>query len=110
MSRAKGSLFERMIAKRFVEHDGLDPHIAAIASSSGRFGHLDVGADIVTTRFAIECKHRESLSKAPWYWLDHISFPGRRRLLVLKRNRQRPLVVLDLEDFLALTRLEHPDA
>lgn len=109
VSRAKGNLFERVIAKRFVEADGLDAHIAAIASSSGRVGHLDIGADIVTRSYAIECKHRESLSMLLWGWLANISYPGKTRLLVIKRNRRPPLVVLQLDDFLTLTRQETPD-
>lgn len=102
MSRAKGNRFEREVARRFVEADGLDPEIAVIASSTGRVGHLDLGADVVSRRFAIEVKHRDAISLLPWRWLDHISFPNRIRLLVVKRDRLRPLVMLDLDDFLTL--------
>ena len=109
MSRRKGSAFERAVAAEFIQSDGLDEHIQAIASSAGRVGHLDIGADIVTRRFAIEAKHRESLSELFWTWLDHIHFPQRIKLLVVKKNRHRPLVVLYLDDFLTLTRMETPD-
>lgn len=106
MSRAKGTRLERDVARLLVAHDGLDPDIALIASSTGRVGHLDLGADILTTRFAIECKNREDITDRLWQWLVRIRAPLRIPLLVVKRNHRRPLVVLDLDDFLTLTRQE----
>ena len=106
MSRAKGTRLERDVARGLVAADGQPPHIAAIASSTGRVGHLDIGADVISTRWSVECKNREDITDRLWSWLDGIRSHGTRSALVVKRNRRRPLVVLDLEDFLTLVRLE----
>ena len=102
MSRAKGNAFERDVAKRVVAVDGMPDHIRAIASSCGRVGHLDVGADIVTMSTAWECKNREDLPRRLWDWLAHISYPSDRKALVIKRNHQPALVLVTLDDFLEL--------
>ena len=101
MSRAKGNRFERDVARRLVAADGPCPTTGPLASSTGRVGHLDLGADIYTCTFAVECKARESVGSYLWSWLDHINPLGKTRLLIVKRNRHRPLVVLDLD---ALTK------
>lgn len=106
MSRAKGNRFEREIARRLIEVDGSDPIAAGLAA--GRVGHLDLGADIITKRFAVEAKHRQSIAGYLWTWLDHLADRVAWRehipILVIKRDRCRPLVVLDLDYFEALLK------
>ena len=102
MSRQKGNRLERTAAAALIAADGPDPLISKVASSTGRVGHLDLGADFYTRRLAGEAKSRESIGKYLWEWLDHIDPIGHVPLLVVKRNRHRPLVVLSLDDFITL--------
>ena len=102
MSRAKGNRLERNVARAFVDSDGVCPLYGHLASSTGRVGHLDLGADIITRNFAVECKNREDITDRLWTWLDHISVPAHTPLLVVKKNRRLPLVVARSSDFLDL--------
>ena len=108
MSRAKGNSFERVIAKRLLAADGVDPIAAGLQSSAGRIGHLDLGSDIVTRRFAVECKCRQSIAGYLWEWLDRLAERVAWRehipILVIKRNHRQPLVVIELDYFEALIR------
>ena len=109
MSRQKGNRFERSAARQIIAADGPDPIIGGLASTTGRVGHLDLGADFYSRRFAGECKHRQSIAGYLWDWLLHINPRGHRRLLVIKRDREEPLVVLALTDFLDLIDTQEPN-
>ena len=104
MSRAKGNRLERAVALKVQAADGDCLTFGHLASEAGRVGHLDLGADIFSRRHAWECKNREDISQRLWEWLDHISAPNHVPALIVKRNRRRPLVVLDLDDYLSLLK------
>ncbi len=89
--------------------DGACPAFGPITSSTGRTGHLtDLEIDGITRSYAVECKNRESIGS----WLFDLVEQTRERskplnkigLVVLKKNRQSPVVLVSLEDFLALTK------
>lgn len=91
--------------------DGACPAFAAVASSTGRVGHLtDLGVDGFTETLAVECKNRESIGD----WIFHLAGSIRERavpfkklgIAVIKKNHQRPLVVMDLEDFCELLAVQ----
>lgn len=90
-SKTKGSTAERAIAKYLTEH-GI-PAKRQILSGS----HPDHKGDIKFADGTIcEVKNRESISIKMWEWLEPVSF------LFLKRNGKKPLVVMTLDDFIAL--------
>lgn len=100
-SRDKGNRLEREVSRLLRDADGVDPAFAGIETSAGRVGpfyHLQI--DVVSRRLAIECKNRESIGSYLWDWLPR--FSGKIPVLVVKKNKRRPLVVLDLEDFASL--------
>ena len=104
-SRAKGNRLERYVAAKLRDADGSDPEWVGKETPGGRVGvnyHLQV--DIISRRFAVECKSRESLGEWPWKLLDGLArWKGKKyTLLVIKKRRRRPLVVIDLEDFCEL--------
>lgn len=102
-ARRKGSGFEREMAALFQSYDGRDPMYAGIETEGGRLGNsYHLRTDFVTTRYAAECKCREDLPARIWEWLDNIGIVQKTPILLLKRNRRRPLVVLEVEDFLTL--------
>lgn len=111
MSRQKGNRFEREMAVRLLAADGADPIAAGLQSSAGRIGHLDLGADVVSRRFAYEMKNRQSIGVYFWEWLGHLAERVAWRehipVLVVKRNHREPLVVMYLTDFEALIREEN---
>ena len=63
-SGRKGKRFERDIANWIKEHDGIDTEHYAV-TSSGRLGagYNDLGFDIPSLRYSVECKHRKSVPK-----------------------------------------------
>ena len=111
MSRQKGNRFERDTMRRLIETDGECPQFGGLATSTGRVGHLDLGADGFTKTFAVECKCRESIGGYLWEWLDHlaerVAWTHHIPILVIRRNRRRPLVVIDQDYFEALVKEHH---
>lgn len=111
-ARRKGNALELAVAARLHAIDGRDPNVAALETSGGRLGPAyTLQIDVATEHLAIECKNREDNPVRLWTWLDGLTTASerlRQRLgdrvgkvpvLVLKRNRRGPLVVLALEDF-----------
>lgn len=108
MSRQKGNRLERDVGTAFLEADGPHPIIGPLSTTRGRVGHLDLGADVISRRFSVECKNRESIGAYLWEWLDKLGALQGASVLVVKRNRRRPLAVLDLDDLLELIRASSP--
>lgn len=104
-SRDKGNRLERYAAAKLRKADGADPDWARMETSAGRIGNTyHLSTDFVTRTLACEAKNRESIGDYLWKWLDGLDrWKGRKvPALVIKRNRRRPLVVVDLEDFCEL--------
>lgn len=124
-ARRKGNALELLVAGRLRAIDGSDPAVAGLETSGGRLGlAYSLQIDVATERLAIECKNREDHPARLWEWLDRLTDAAgrlatrtgdRRKLpvLVIKRNRRRPLVVLDLDDFeqlVSASRARRPGA
>lgn len=107
MSRAKGNRLERDAMRLLVAADGPCPVLGAAASSTGRLGHLtDLQIDGATRRLGCEMKNREAIADWPFLAVEQIrERAGRFNKIgvhVIKKNRRRPLVLIDLEDFATL--------
>jgi hypothetical protein len=111
-ARRKGNALELEVARRLHAIDGRDPNVAALESAGGRLGGTyALQIDVATEHLAVECKSREDNPARLWEWLDGLSAAAARLrdrlgdrnrklpVVVLRRNRRRPLVVLDLDDF-----------
>jgi hypothetical protein len=105
-ARRKGNALELQVASRLRAIDGRDERLAPIESVGGRLGPAyAMQIDVATERFAVECKNREDNPARLWGWLDGLTAAVTRRgldkvpVLVIKRNRHRPLVVITLDDF-----------
>jgi hypothetical protein len=113
-ARRKGNALELLVAGRLRAIDGSDPNVAALETSGGRLGlAYSMQIDVATEHLAVECKNREDHPARLWEWLDRLTLATERLalrttgsngdaktpVLVIKRNRRRPLVVLDLDDF-----------
>ena len=54
--------------------------------------------------FSVECKSRETISPYAWWEQAKANAGGHYPLLVIKQNRSKPLVVLDLDTFMEIIK------
>ena len=111
-AKAKGRALQNMVAlalrvkfdwTKALEPDDIKP---ALMGESG----ADIKLSPAAKKFIpwdIECKNQETWSIPSW-WKQTLSNTGagRKPLLVIKKNRQEPLVVLRFEDFMEMVRDE----
>ena len=97
-SRRKGATFERTIAKRFAEGIYPDAKRGLVQARCAK-----EGPDVEGTPWWVECK----AGKSPRLWAAlaqaQAATDGRPCLVVAKRDRLAPVVLMTLEDFEALT-------
>ena len=63
-SRNKGNRLEQSVGKWLQENDDVCPMFGEIASSTWRLGHMpNLQIDVVSKRYAVECKSRKKLPK-----------------------------------------------
>ena len=89
-AKAKGRNLQKWTRERLIEE--LDIHPEDIKSTS-----MGAGGDDV-----IECKNQEKLNVWSAYDQAESNSGDYEPLVVIKRNRQKPLVVLDAEYFMKL--------
>ena len=102
-SKAKGHLLEALVRDKLIERFGLSREQIRIPIGSEK------GSDIKLTKSAqlavplkIECKSRKSFSLYS-YWDQANAHEGDLEpVVIIKANRRRPLICLDLDYFLGL--------
>ena len=100
-SKDKGTRYETWLANHLTESGIPSERCPGSGALGGKYD-MDVVIGTPETPIAkIECKHREAISKQFWEWLDGDDF------LAIKRNRMKPLVVMPLDTFVELVRMEH---
>lgn len=105
-AKAKGRVLQNFVASALQRLYGLTKHDIrpAVMGERGVDIHLSEAARKVC-EFDIECKNMERLNlwKA---WAQAVANTGenRRPLLVVKKNRKEPLVVISWEDFQELIK------
>ena len=102
-AKAKGRNLQKWTRERRIEE--LDIHPEDIKSTSMGAG----GEDVIMARaarekfpYSIECKNQEKLNVWSAYDQAESNSGNYAPLVVIKRNRQKPLVVLDAEYFMKL--------
>jgi len=91
--KVKGSQFERDIAA-ILTKNGL-PSKRVVLSGS----HPDHPGDVLGEDGTLyELKKRENISMNMWKWLEPVDY------LIIARNRQKPLVVMDLDQYIELRK------
>jgi len=105
-AKAKGRKLQQWVRDKLIEE--LDIHPEDIESRSMGAG----GEDLIMARaarekfrFSIECKSVERLNVWEAYEQACANSGKHEPLVVMKRNRKKPLVVLDAEAFIGLIRL-----
>lgn len=105
--KQKGRLLQQLVVKKILEHIPTLSINDVRSTSMGNQG-VDVQlseAAILKFPWAIECKNQEKLKQVYDMWYQTKSNCEAKPqfflkpLLVLKMNREKPLVVLDLDDF-----------
>lgn len=95
--RAKGDRFEREVVDSFMR-DGMPAQRVPLSGAAGGMFGGDVQVDTRLGRKKLECKSRARAWKAEYDWLQG-NFA-----LVIKRDREEPLVVMRLSDFKTLAK------
>ena len=103
--KPKGRRLQQWVRERLIE--GLDIHPEDIESRPMGSG----GEDLIMARaarekfpFSIECKNQESGNVWKAYEQAQANAKAYEALVVLKKNQQKPLVVLDAEVFFDMMR------
>lgn len=97
--KVKGCALERWVSERLNENEIPAERTPLSGMIGGKYGN-----DVITgTRDnivdSIECKNRESNPIRFWEWIEDDDF------LVLKRNRKKPLVVMEFDRFIDLYKI-----
>ena len=102
-AKAKGRLLQKWFAQLLIEEIDLDPDdLESRPMGSG-------GEDIIMRKqsrnvfpYSIECKNQEKVNVWEAYAQAVDNCKGYEPLVVIKRNRHKPLVLLDAEHFVKL--------
>lgn len=99
-SKDKGRRFENYVAD-FLTDNGLPSERIPLSGSLGAAFDSKYDSDVVigtpeNIEARIECKHRETVSRQLWEWLDGNDY------LAVKRNHHQPLIIMPLDEFAAL--------
>ena len=109
-AKAKGRLLQQWVRDLLVE--SLKIHPEDIESRSMGAG----GEDLIMSRaarqsfpYSIECKNQEKINVWSAYDQASENSLGYTPLVVIKRNRSKPLVVIDAETFIELHKKDYID-
>jgi hypothetical protein len=98
LRRSKES--ERTLGRFLLEHDGPDPALAAITSSTGRVGHItDLQFDVLSRSYAAENKQVKVPVKLLAWWLKIIAISAQHNkqpLLRIEPTNERRLPAMHI--------------
>ena len=102
-AKAKGRRLQQWVRDMLIEHRNVHPE--DIESRSMGAG----GEDLIMARdarqkfpFSVECKNQEAVNVWKAYEQASENCKGYEPLVVIKRNRSKPLIVMDAEAFVRL--------
>ena len=106
-AKAKGRNLQKWVVEQLVEHLGANPEDieSRPMGSSGE----DVIMGVQTRElfpYSVECKNQEAVNVWKAYEQATENCKGYEPLVVIKRNRTKPLVLVDAEYFVKLHRSE----
>ena len=105
--KAKGRRFQQAVRQDLIDRLGIDPG-DILSTSMGQAGCDLYLSPAARERFpfGVECKHQEAISIPAW-WKQcdgNARKEGLTPLLLIKRNREEPLAVLQWSDLIRLIR------
>ncbi len=105
--KAKGRKFQQQIRDDLVDRLGIDPGdiLSTAMGQSGCDLYLSPAAR-ERFPFGVECKHQEAIALPAWWrqCTANAEKEGLTPLLLIKRNREEPLAVLQWSDLIRLIR------
>ena len=103
-AKRKGGTFERKIAKYLSEFWGASFHRTPASGGSPLKGDFNMAGDLCTSdedwMFHVECKNQEALNIWKAYEQAEENCKGYEPIVVFKRNKSKPLLVIDAEKFI----------
>jgi len=108
-AKAKGRRFQQWVARRVANVTGLsygkDMHISSREMGQSGTDVRLVGKAAALFPYSIECKNQETWSIHQWIRQAKANEAlGTRWLLFCKRNKDKPVVVMDAEEFFEIMR------
>ena len=105
-SKDKGRRFENEVAAKLTDN-GIPAERIPLSGSFGGKYNCDVVIGTPEEPIAkIECKYRESISKQLWEWFEQGDGSD---YLAIKRNFHKPLILMDMEQFINLLKGKDDD-
>lgn len=102
-SKAKGTRAENEVVQLLTEAGIPAERIPLSGSLGGKYSSDVVIGSVDTPLARIEVKNRESLAEYLWDFLEPVDY------LVLRKNHHKPLVVMEMDQFIKLYKQAHPD-
>ena len=104
-AKAKGRKLQQWFAKTLVKYLNLDPEDLESRPMGSQGEDIIMGKESRTKfPYSIECKNVERLNVWDAYSQAEANCKTYEPLVVIKRNRSKPLVVVDAEHFIELYR------
>ena len=102
-AKAKGRNLQKWVVAQLVEHLGANPEDIESRPMGSQ------GEDVIMGKqtrqifpYSIECKNQEKLNVWDAYDQATENCKGYEPIVVMKKNRRKPLIVIDAEEFLKL--------
>lgn len=110
-AKAKGRVLQNWFRESLINIVGLDPQSVRCQIMGVGGEDIVIAPSVRKTQFpyAVECKNREKLNLWEAYEQASKNSGQWEPLLVVKRNRSRPLVILDAIKFLEIIKNGTPD-
>ena len=105
--KQKGKAFQNRVRQDLVDRLGIDPGdiLSTAMGQSGCDLYLSPAARALFP-YGVECKHQEAIALPAWWrqCTANAEKEGLTPLLLIKRNREEPLAVLQWSDLIRLIR------
>jgi len=98
--KQKGTRFENLVTKKLLMSGIAAERIPLSGSLGGKYDSDVIIGTPDDPKAKIECKNRENIAKTTWEWLEGNDY------LAIKRNNFIPLVVMTLDEFIRLKKLD----
>ena len=102
-AKAKGRNLQKWVVSKLIEHLQLDEEDLE-SRPMGSSGEDIIMGKLSRQRFpySVECKNQEKVNVWPAYEQAESNCKGYEPVVVIKKNRKKPLVVIDAEYFVKL--------
>jgi len=104
-AKAKGRRLQKWFAEQLVEKLGIDPEDVESRPMGSQGEDIIIGKEARQSfPYSVECKNQERVNVWESYHQAESNCKGYEPVLVIKKNGEKPLVVIDAEHFLKMLK------